>query len=238
MAIKVSVVGATGRMGKLALEVIEAASELEKHSALSSSSSLEETLGADVIFDVTRLEVSQRTVAFALANEIPVLVGTSGWSAAHLATLSTSIHGSKGTVVVVPNFSVGSMLATRFAAQAAKYFDSIEIIESHHANKVDSPSGTAIRTAELIAANRKGSPPVVGAGQTARGELVAGIPVHSIRLEGVSAKQDVRFGGSSELLTISHETTSLEAYAVGVKLSLVFAASAKGLHVGLDAVIL
>lgn len=237
MAIKVSVVGATGRMGKLALEVIESASELEKHSALSSSSSLDEAIGADVIFDVTRLDVSQKIVAFALANHIPVLVGTSGWSAAHLATLATSIHGSKGTVVVVPNFSVGSMLATRFAAQAAKYFDSIEIVESHHANKVDSPSGTAIRTAELIAANRKGSMPVVGAGQTARGELVAGIPVHSIRLEGVSAKQDVRFGGSSELLTISHETTSVAAYAAGVKLSLVFTAAARGLHVGLDAVI-
>jgi 4-hydroxy-tetrahydrodipicolinate reductase len=237
MAIKVSVVGATGRMGKLALEVIESASELEKHSALSSSSSLDEAIGADVIFDVTRLDVSQKIVAFALANDIPVLVGTSGWSAAHLATLATSIHGSKGTVVVVPNFSVGSMLATRFAAQAAKYFDSIEIVESHHANKIDSPSGTAIRTAELIAANRKGSMPVVGAGQTARGELVAGIPVHSIRLEGVSAKQDVRFGGSSELLTISHETTSVAAYAAGVKLSLVFTAAARGLHVGLDAVI-
>ena len=115
MAIKVSVVGATGRMGKLALEVIAAADELELHSALSSSSSLDETKGADVIFDVTKLEVSQKVVAFALANGIPVLVGTSGWSATHLAGIEASVHSTKGTAVVVPNFSVGSMLATRFA---------------------------------------------------------------------------------------------------------------------------
>jgi 4-hydroxy-tetrahydrodipicolinate reductase len=237
MAIKVSVVGATGRMGKLALEVIEAAAELELHSALSSSSSLDEATGADVIFDVTKLEVSQKVVAFALANGIPVLVGTSGWSATHLAGIEASIHSTKGTAVVVPNFSVGSMLATRFAAQAAKYFDSIEIVEAHHAHKVDSPSGTAIRTAELIAANRKGSAEIVGLGQTARGEVVAGVPVHSLRLEGVSAKQDVYFGGASELLTISHETTSVAAYSAGIKLALIFASTAKGLHIGLDAVI-
>ena len=237
MAIKVSVVGATGRMGKLALQVIESAEELELHSALSSSSSFDEAKGADVIFDVTSLEVSQKVVAFALANGIPVLVGTSGWSAAHLANIEASVHSTKGTAVIIPNFSVGSMLASRFAAQAAKYFDSIEIVEAHHAQKLDSPSGTAIRTAEMIAANRRGMPEIVGLSQPARGELVSGVPVHSLRLDGVSAKQEVFFGGASELLTISHETTSVAAYSTGIRLSLIFAAKAKGLHVGLESII-
>lgn len=241
MAIKVSVVGATGRMGSLALEIMAQDERFELHSTLSSQSDLTETIGADVIFDVTKLEVSQRVVNFAIEHNIPVLVGTSGWSAAHVAAIADAVRDHAASVVIVPNFSVGSMLATRFAAEAAKFFDSIEIVEAHHQHKVDSPSGTAIRTAELISASRKdagataGS--VTGVGQEARGKLVEGIPVHSLRLSGVSAKQDVLLGGQSELLTISHETTSVAAYASGIALSLLFAASNRGLHVGLDSVI-
>ena len=237
MAIKVSVVGATGRMGALALEIIAADDRFELHSALSSGSQLSETIGADVIFDVTRLEVSQQVVAFAIEHNIPVLVGTSGWSAAHVSAIADSVRDRGATVVIVPNFSIGSMLATRFAAEAAKYFSSIEIMEAHHQHKVDSPSGTAIRTAELIAAARENLPPITGAGQEARGKLVEGIPVHSLRLSGVSAKQDVLLGGQSELLTISHETTSVAAYSAGIAASLAFASAQTGLFVGLDSVI-
>jgi 4-hydroxy-tetrahydrodipicolinate reductase len=129
------------------------------------------------------------------------------------------------------------MLATRFAAEAAKYFDSIEIVETHHAGKIDSPSGTAVRTAELIAKNRDGAPLVPGAGQTARGEIVAGVPIHSLRLKGVSAKQEVNLGGESELLAISHETSSVNAYSQGILASIRFAAMASGLHVGLESVL-
>ena len=132
--------------------------------------------------------------------------------------------------------TVGSMLATRFAAEAGKFFDSIEIVETHHAGKLDSPSGTAVRTAELISANRTTPVTSPAAEQDARGQLVAGIPVHSLRLAGVSAKQDVYFGGVSELLTISHETTSVSAYSAGILAAIRFAADAQGLHVGLDAV--
>lgn len=234
MAIKVSIVGATGRMGTLARSVVEADPNLSLHSALGSMSSLEECIGADVIFDVTRLEVSQQVVDFAIANSIAVVVGTSGWSQALLAAVSSKLDANN-SVVVIPNFSVGSMLASRFAAEAAKYFESIEIVEAHHANKLDSPSGTAIRTAEMIAANRKGSTPT--SEDAARGQVVAGVPVHSLRLEGVSAKQDVFLGGDSELLTISHETTSVNAYAHGIKLAVEFAASNTGLHIGLESVI-
>ncbi len=234
MAIKVSVIGATGRMGKLARELIAAADDLELHSALDSKSDASLSDGADVIFEVTRLEVSQQVVARAIDAGQKVVVGTSGWSAERLAELPSSLGES--AVVVIPNFSVGSMLATRFAAEAGKFFDSIEIVETHHAGKLDSPSGTAVRTAELISANRTTPVTAPAAEQDARGQLVAGIPVHSLRLAGVSAKQDVHFGGVSELLTISHETSSVSAYSAGILASIRFAAKAQGLHVGLDAV--
>ncbi len=234
MAIKVSVIGATGRMGKLALELIAAAGDLELHSALDSKSNASLSDGADVIFEVTRLEVSQQVVARAIDAGQKVVVGTSGWSAERLAELPSSLGES--AVVVIPNFSVGSMLATRFAAEAGKFFDSVEIVETHHAGKLDSPSGTAVRTAELISANRTTPVTAPAAEQDARGQLVAGIPVHSLRLAGVSAKQDVHFGGVSELLTISHETSSVSAYSAGILASIRFAAKAQGLHVGLDAV--
>ncbi|MEY4310854.1 MAG: hypothetical protein RLZ71_780 [Actinomycetota bacterium] len=233
MTTKIAVVGASGRMGALALALINDASDLTLHAALDSKSDLNEAQGADVIFDVTRLEVSERVVEFASANSIPVVVGTSGWSADKLAKYASV----SSAIVVIPNFSVGSMLATRFAAEAAKYFDSIEIVETHHAGKIDSPSGTAVRTAELIAKNRDGAPLVPGAGQTARGEIVAGVPIHSLRLKGVSAKQEVNLGGESELLTISHETSSVNAYSQGILASIRFAAKASGLHVGLESVL-
>ena len=237
MTIKVSVVGASGRMGKLALELIHAAQDLSLHSALDSKSDLTETEGADVIFDVTRLDVSAQVIDQALNSDIAVVVGTSGWSASKLEQLSPKVAGAAGTVVVIPNFSVGSMLATRFAAEAAKHFASIEIVEAHHANKVDSPSGTAIRTAELIAKSRDNQPLIVGVDQEARGQIVSGVPIHSLRLSGVSAKQDVLLGGDSELLTISHETSSVYAYSAGILASIRFAAANKGLFVGLETVL-
>ena len=240
MSIKVAVVGATGRMGKLALELIDAAQDLHLHAALDSKSELNDALGADVIFEVTRLEVSEKVVDFAIANDIKIVVGTSGWSAAKLAELQKKVAAKpSAAVLVIPNFSIGSMLASSFAAQAGKFFNSIEIVEAHHAGKIDSPSGTAVRTAEMIAESRKGmtQPLIPGVGQEARGEVVAGIPIHSIRLAGVSAKQDVVFGGESEVLTISHEVASIRSYVQGILLSIRSAATSSGLVVGLQAVI-
>ena len=222
-------------MGKLALDLIEAAQDLTLHSALDSKSDIAEINGADVVFDVTKLEVSETVVARAVEVGIPVVVGTSGWTASKLAELS-KLTESRGTVVVIPNFSIGSMLATRYAAEAAKHFKTVEIVETHHARKIDSPSGTAIRTAELIAKNRDAGL-VVGADQSARGQIVAGVPIHSVRMEGVSAKQEVILGGESEVLTFTHETSSVQAYAAGILASIRFAATAKGLHVGLESVL-
>lgn len=240
MAISVAVIGATGRMGKLALDLIDAAQDLKLHAALDSKSELNQALGADVIFDVTRLEVSEKVVDFAIANDMKVVIGTSGWSANKLTELENKLVGKpNAAVLVIPNFSIGSMLASGFAAQAAKFFDSIEIVEAHHAGKVDSPSGTAVRTAELIAEARKGitAPLIPGVGQAARGEIVSGVPIHSLRLAGVAAKQDVYFGGVSELLTISHETTAVNAYSHGILLTIRTAANFNGLLVGLQAAV-
>lgn len=240
MSIKVAVVGATGRMGKLVLELIEGAQDLDLHAAIDSKSELSQALGADVVFEVTRLEVSEKVAEFAISNDMKLVIGTSGWSSAKLAELNKQVAANPAAaVLVVPNFSIGSMLASSFAAQAGEFFDSIEIVEAHHAGKIDSPSGTAVRTAEMIAEARTGmtQPLIPGVGQQARGEIVAGIPIHSIRLAGVSAKQDVVFGGESEMLTISHEVSSIRSYVHGILVSIRTAAISKGLIVGLQAVI-
>jgi 4-hydroxy-tetrahydrodipicolinate reductase len=240
VTIKVAVVGATGRMGKLVLDLIDASQHTSLHAALDSKSELSEVLGADVVFEVTRLEVSEQVVDYCVANGLKVVVGTSGWSAQKLAALEGKLAASpSAAVLVIPNFSIGSMLASSFAAQAAKFFDSIEIVEAHHAGKIDSPSGTAVRTAEMIHEARKGmtQPLIAGVGQTARGEVVAGVPIHSLRLAGVSAKQDIHFGGTSEVLTISHEVSSINSYSHGIMASIQVAAKASGLLVGLQSVI-
>lgn len=240
MSIKVSVVGSSGRMGKLALELIEAAQDLQLHSALNSKSKLSEALGADVIFDVTNLAVSQAVVDFAIDNGISVVVGTSGWNEAKLANLTPRLkNGTGSAIVVVPNFSIGSMLASDFSAQAAKYFESIEIIETHHAGKVDSPSGTAVRTAELIAEARKelSKPLISGSGQPARGQVISGVPIHSLRQTGASANQEVRIHGDSELIKITHEVGSIRAYSFGILQSIRAAHREHGLLIGLKSVV-
>ncbi len=235
----VAVLG-TGRMGKLALELIDSDANLKLHSALNSSSAKEQMLGADVVLDFTLPTASPELVDYAISNDLKVVVGTSGWSESKLQMLEAKLaRHPRAAAVVIPNFSVGSMLIQHFSALAARYFDSIEIVEAHHEGKVDSPSGTAVRTAELIHQARKGLPqPLIpGVDQVARGEVVAGVPIHSLRLKGVSAKQDVHFGAESELTTLSHEVISHRAYAKGILLSIDFAKQATGLHVGLDKVL-
>jgi 4-hydroxy-tetrahydrodipicolinate reductase len=177
-------------------------------------------------------------VSFAVENNLKILVGTSGWSEAKLAQIDKDLqsHPNAG-VVVVPNFSIGSMLLQRFSAEAAKHFGSVEIIEAHHAGKIDSPSGTAIATAERIAKAMDAHHLVPGAGQQARGEIHKGVPIHSLRQPGVSAKQDVIFGGDSEQLIISHDVSSHRAYSLGILRSIEFAKAKTGLTVGLEAVL-
>lgn len=240
MTTTVAVIGATGRMGQLAARIIEASDEFELVAQIGSQGQLSEMLGADIAVDVTVPAVSQGVVDFAVAHGISVLVGTSGWSSERITTLERTVEaaGQVG-VIIVPNFSIGSVLATSFAAMAARFFDSIEIVEAHHASKIDSPSGTAVRTAELMGAARGVLGPVVAphVDQRARGQQVSSIPIHSLRMQGVVAKQDVVFGGNGEVLTISHDTLAPTAYEAGILLGLRAARTARGVIVGLDKLI-
>ena len=236
--ISVAILGASGRMGALTRELVDVDPNLKLHVAMGSKSNPEQMLGADVVVDFTLPASSEGLVRFAVANDLKILVGTSGWSESKLTGVKSQLDSHpKAGVLVVPNFSIGSMLLQRFAAEAAKHFGSVEIIEAHHAGKVDSPSGTAIATAEKISESRKGAPLIPGVGQPARGEIFAGVPIHSLRQPGVSAKQDVIFGGTAEQLTLSHEVSSSQAYSLGILRSIEFIANNTGLHVGLDSVL-
>jgi 4-hydroxy-tetrahydrodipicolinate reductase len=240
MASKVAVIGATGRMGRLVSKVVEQTDGFELAAAVDSKGELSEMLGADVVVDVTVPGVTQQVVEYAVAHGLNVVVGTSGWSGERITALERMIDGNLSVgVLIIPNFSVGSVLATSFSAMAARYFESIEIVEAHHAGKVDSPSGTAVRTAELIGQARAELGPVVAphADQRARGQQISSVPVHSLRMQGVLAKQDVLFGGTGEVLTISHETVSPNAYESGIRIALQAAVSATGVTVGLDKLI-
>jgi 4-hydroxy-tetrahydrodipicolinate reductase len=246
MTTKVAVVGATGSMGQLFTRLIDASEEFELVAGLDSSSPLSDMLAAELVVDVTLPAVSQGVVDFAVANGRKVLVGTSGWSADRIAKLQHLVSdlpdagdGSGVGVVIIPNFSIGSVLATSFAATAARFYDSIEIIEAHKSSKVDSPSGTAVRTAEVMGRARASIGPVMAphADQRARGQQVASVPIHSLRMQGVVAKQDVVFGGTGETLTVSHVTMSETSYEAGILVALRAARTATGVTVGLDSLI-
>ncbi|MBO1902118.1 4-hydroxy-tetrahydrodipicolinate reductase [Leucobacter weissii] len=235
----VAVAGARGRLGSLVCEVIEDHPAFALGAQLSSASGPEAGADAAILFDVSTPEASPRIVERALRRGQRVIVGTSGWSADRLRALDGVVREIPGAaVLVVPNFSLGSVMATTLARIAAPYFGSVEIVEAHHEAKVDSPSGTAVRTAELIAAARGGDPPAAPfADQPARGQLIAGVPVHSLRLNGVIARQEVRFGGAGEVLTIAHDTHARDSYRAGIRAALEAIRSAEGLTVGLERVL-
>lgn len=241
MSFSVAIVGARGRLGQVVCRVAQQLPEATLVAELGSADAVSDALSADVIVDVTTPAVSPEIVAVAVAAGRRVLVGTSGWSAERVAGLRKQVAATPGSgAVVVPNFSLGSVLATGFASIAARYFDSAEIIEAHHEGKVDSPSGTAVRTAELMLAARGDRGPVSAphVDQRARGEQVASIPVHSLRLSGVIAKQDVVLGGVGETLTITHSTVSTSSYEAGIRLALQHAAAIRDdVVVGLDAIL-
>lgn len=239
-----AVVGASGKLGSLACRLVEESADFELVARLRSSSDLAEMLAADVVVDMTLPSVSQGVVDYAIAHGKKVLVGTSGWSGDRITALERRVAereaaGSDPGVVIVPNFSVGSVLATALATVAARFYESVEIIETHAASKVDSPSGTAVRTAELILEARAELGPVSAAhtDQRARGQQVASVPVHSLRLPGVQARQEVVFGGIGETVTIRHDTSSSASYEAGILRALAATAVSTGVTVGLDALI-
>lgn len=233
-----AVTGATGNLGSVAVRLIEAADDLELVAALDSKAPLTHMQGADVLFDATLPTVSGGIVDYALGEGLNVLIGTSGWSAERIAALGGALAATQG-VIVIPNFSLGSALATSFAAAASRFYDSVEIVEAHRAGKIDSPSGTAVRTAELIGEARAAIGPVVAphTDQRARGQQVASVPIHSLRLQGVVARQEVVLGGAGETLSIVHNTLDSSAYEAGILLALRATAGARGITVGLESLI-
>jgi 4-hydroxy-tetrahydrodipicolinate reductase len=240
MTTKVAVIGATGTMGQLVSQIIKASDDFELVAQIGSKDPLSDMLGADIAVDVTVPAASQSVVEYAIVHGINVLVGTSGWSSDRITALERMIADSPAVgVIIVPNFSIGSVLATSLSVMAARFFDSIEIVEAHHASKVDSPSGTATRTAELMTTARRELGPVIAphSDQRARGQQVSSIPIHSLRMQGVVARQDTIFGGTGEVLTISHETLAPSSYEVGILIALRAVGTAQGVIVGLDKLI-
>jgi len=240
MTTTVAIIGATGKMGRLVSDLISRTEGYEVVARLDSHSELSEMLRAQIAVDLTRPDVSRAVVDFATEHGLRVLVGTSGWSQSGIDALSRRLANRDDTgVIIIPNFSIGSVLASAFAALAARFYDSIEIVEAHQPSKVDSPSGTAVRTAELIGRARVGLGPVSAphTDQRARGQQVSSVPVHSLRLSGLLARQDVLLGGTGETLTISHNTLSSSAYESGILLALEAVRTATGVTVGLEQVV-
>jgi 4-hydroxy-tetrahydrodipicolinate reductase len=196
--------------------------------------------GAQVVVDVTRPDAALENVRFAVEHGIAAVVGTSGFDAARVDTVRGWLADTPGHVLVAPNFGVGAVLAMQFARQAARYFDSVEVVELHHAGKVDAPSGTAVRTAALLAAARAeaglGAPPDATTQELpgARGADVDGIRVHAVRLPGLVAHQEVMFGTDGETLTIRHDSMHRSSFMPGVLLAVRGVRDRPGLTVGLE----
>lgn len=237
MTTRVALVGGTGKLGGIIRDVVEAEPGFELVASLSSRSSLGELDGADLVVDASSPAVSIDVVRAAVERGINVLVGTSGWSAERIALIRPLVAAAGTGVVFIPNFSLGSVVGSALAAAAAPFFPSIEIVEAHRETKIDSPSGTAVRTAELIAAARSTVGPVESPhhDQRARGQQVASVPVHSLRRPGVVARQETILAGPGESLTIVHDTIEPAlAYGPGIRLALAAAKDATGVIVGLD----
>ncbi|MEW2460833.1 4-hydroxy-tetrahydrodipicolinate reductase [Microbacterium sp. K41] len=237
MTTKVALVGGTGKLGTIIGSVIAELDGFAVTRVLGSSSDLSELQGADLVVDASTPQISVDVVRTAVEQGSNVLVATSGWSAERIALVRPLVDAAETGAVFIPNFSLGSVLGSALAAAAAPFFGSAEIIEAHRETKIDSPSGTAVRTAELIAAARAEQGPVSAphADQRARGQQVASVPIHSLRRPGVIAKQEVILSGPGESLTLTHDTTdSALAYAPGIRLAVPYAASATGVVVGLE----
>lgn len=237
MTTRVAIVGGTGRLGGVVRDVIESTEGYEVVAVLSSRSEISEIDGSDLVVDVSTPAVSIDVVRSAIERGINVLVGTSGWSQERIALVRPLVEAAGTGVVFIPNFSLGSVIGTALAAAAAPFFPSIEIVEAHHERKVDSPSGTAVRTAEVMAAAREAVGPVEAphTDQRARGQRVASIPVHSLRRPGVVARQEVVLSGPGESLQIVHDTVDpAAAYAPGIRIALDAARDVRGVVVGLD----
>lgn len=239
--IKVAVVGARGRMGQSTVEAIRQTTDLHLVAAIDigvPATAVVEA-GAEVMVDFTTPDSVMRTLETCIARGVHCVVGTTGFTAERLDQVRAwCANAPQVGVLVAPNFGIGAVLMMRFAALAAPYFESAEIIELHHPDKVDAPSGTAAHTAQAMAAARQGLPPAPDATahetEGARGADIAGIRVHSIRARGLVAHQEVILGGVGETLTIRHDSLDRTSFMPGVLLGVRRVGQHPGLTVGLD----
>ncbi|OBG13193.1 4-hydroxy-tetrahydrodipicolinate reductase [Mycolicibacterium celeriflavum] len=238
---RVGVLGAKGKVGTTMVEAVEAADDLTFTAGVDADDPLSRLVDAqtEVVIDFTHPDVVMDNLRFLVENGIHAVVGTTGFTDERLAQVRQWLDAKPGAAVLIaPNFAIGAVLSMHFAQQAARYFESVEVIELHHPHKADAPSGTAARTARLIAEARKDMPPNPDATSTglegARGADVDGVPVHSVRLAGLVAHQEVLFGTQGETLTIRHDSLDRTSFVPGVLLAVRRVAERPGLTVGIE----
>jgi 4-hydroxy-tetrahydrodipicolinate reductase len=238
---RVGVLGAKGKVGATMVQAVEAADELTLSAAVDADDPLSQLVDSDteVVIDFTHPDVVMDNLKFLIDNRIHAVVGTTGFTDERLAQVRGWLADKPDVAVLIaPNFAIGAVLSMHFAQQAARFFESAEVIELHHPQKADAPSGTAARTARLIADARKELPPNPDATSTglvgARGADVNGIPVHSVRLAGLVAHQEVLFGTQGETLTIRHDSLDRTSFVPGVLLAVRRVRERPGLTVGIE----
>ncbi|AHI00549.1 4-hydroxy-tetrahydrodipicolinate reductase [Kutzneria albida] len=241
--LRVAVVGARGKMGATVCAAVEAADDLEVVAMVDAGDWLFNVsdAGAEVVVDFTHPDVVMDNLRFCVDQGIHCVVGTTGFTQERLDTLSGWLEHKPGLgVLVAPNFALGAVLSMKFAQLAAKYYESVEVIELHHARKADAPSGTASRTAQLIAQARAAAGMAPSPDATtqeldgARGASVDGVRVHSVRLSGLVAHEEILFGAEGETLTIRHDSLDRKSFMPGVLLAVREVPKRPGLTVGLE----
>jgi 4-hydroxy-tetrahydrodipicolinate reductase len=243
MTINVAVLGAKGRMGAETVKAISASTDLQLVAEIDLGDSLEQlaTSEAQVVVDFTHPDAVMKNLEFSINNGIHVVVGTTGFDDAKLNLVKSWLEKNpKVGAVIAPNFGLGAVLMMQFAAKAARYFESVEIVELHHPDKADAPSGTASRTADLItqarkSASRPAMPDKTSSGlQGARGAKVGDVPIHSVRLRGLVAHQEVLLGDQGETLSIRHDSIDRTGFMPGVLLAVREVVKTPGLTFGLE----
>jgi 4-hydroxy-tetrahydrodipicolinate reductase len=239
--IKVGVLGARGRVGSEICRAVERADDLKLVAGLGSDDALDSLALADVVVDFTTPEVVMDNLRWCIGRGLHCVVGTTGFDTARLDEVRALLADAPSVgVLIAPNFAVGAVLMMRFAAVAAPFYESVEIVELHHPDKTDAPSGTARRTAELVAEARAAAgfdarPDATSSGlDGARGAEVDGVHIHSVRARGLVAHQEVLLGGPGETLTIRHDSTDRASFNPGVLLAIHAVSSLPGLTVGLE----
>ncbi|WP_405006361.1 4-hydroxy-tetrahydrodipicolinate reductase [Kitasatospora purpeofusca] len=243
MTLRVAVIGAKGRIGSEAVKAVEAAPDLDLVATLGRGSDLSELTdaGVQVAVELTHPDSVMGNLDHCLSHGIHVVTGTTGWTEERLATVRGQLAAAPELgLLIAPNFSIGAVLGMKFAQAAAKYFESVEVVELHHDRKADAPSGTATRTAQLIAAARAEAgrapqqDPTTHGLPGARGADVDGVPVHSVRLRGLLAHQQVMFGDDGETLTIRHDSLHHSSFMPGILLGVRKVVETPGLTLGLE----